>query len=139
MHDQWRQQLNPEYELATNPDATVAKTVASEPPNLPAAPSFSYQGWKRDVGSPAPATLQIVNPNDPSRKPTVQRSNVKLMNQVSKIAGPLLRGQSLSALELLKDVDKYQQEATEIFHVPYDVKPVQVLQAPAHVQVLQLT
>lgn len=138
MHQQWRH--DPASELAANTDATV-------PTNLPAGQNLPFQGsWQRDVvvASPAAATSQFINTDhDPSKRRTAKRSNVELMNQVSKLAGPLLRRQSLSALELLKDVHKYQKEAAGVCNSRnYDVKPVQVLEelpGPAHVQVFQFT
>jgi len=137
MHHQWRQQqLNSTSELAAN------NTDATDGQNLP------FQGsWQRDVITPITSpNWQIPNPTDNSKKPTggTRSSNVKLVNQVSKLAGPLLRGQSMSALELLKDVEKYQKESmsAEGFNVPYDVKPGHGMREPprpTHVQVLQFS
>lgn len=128
MHHQWRQQLNSTSELAVNTDATDGQ-------NLPC-----QESWQRDIITSPNWQIPIANPTDNSKRPTGgTRSNAKLVNQVSKFAGPLLRGQSMSALELLKDVEKYRKEAAaEVFNVPCDVKPGHGMQeppTPPHVQI----
>lgn len=159
MQDQWRRQaqlhLNPASDLAVSTDVTVARTLCSSPPGRSPSPAqynastnpqgtgqnnLQFQVWQRDgTGSPDP-TLQIQS-NEPSNRPTVKRSsNASIMNQVSKVAGPLLRRQSLSALELLKEADStYQKEAAkDVSNETYDLKFHQICEEPrtSHVKVL---
>jgi hypothetical protein len=156
MQEQWRRQahpeLNPASELAASTDATVARTLrrSYSPPGRSPSPvqfnestNLQFQGWKRDgTGSP---TAQIQSKPDPaSNRPThVKRSNnASIMNQVSKVAGPLLRRQSkLSALEVLKEADSaYQKRAAEdVSNGTYDLKVVHQMREhprPSQVQVL---
>lgn len=90
--------------------------------------------WRRDTSQLKTGDQQIVSMGQSTTRTTARRSNVELMNQVSKIAGPLIRRQSLSALKLLKGADDLYQRGggaattTAEASVPYKNMPVQVLQ-----------
>lgn len=151
MQEQWRRQDHPEL----NPASELARTLRrsySPPGRLPSPVQYNestnlqFQVWKRDgTGSPDQPTVQIQSKPDPaSNRPThVKRSNnASLMNQVSKVAGPLLRRQSLqlSALEVLKEADSvYQKKAAEdVSNGTYDWKVVHQMREhprPSQVQV----
>ena len=86
--------------------------------------------------------MQMQN-SDRSNRPTVKRSsNASIMNQVSKVAGPLLRRQSLPGLEVLKMADSSYQKAEaaeDVSNVTYDLKVHQLGENPrlSPFQVLQ--
>lgn len=91
MQEHWRQQAGQQPELAGAQAATMNDKVTA---------------LKHDPGS-----LQRSTDDPPNL--LKRSSNVSLVNQVSKVAGVLLRRKSLSALEVLKAVDTYHRETAD--------------------------